>query len=169
MRNELQETDIQILYISDKKDCAMQLFDLRPLNFLIKPLQVERICACVKLAESLIKSAAFIFELKHKNGIYRLDEKDILYFESRNKLVFVHTSQETISVSMHLTEIIHMEPPTPANFIQIHKSFIVNYKFVKHLAYDKVTLKDSAILPISNTFRKHMRQQILALPVALRK
>ncbi len=43
IREEMHNENTQIVYISGKDSYAMELFETRPLNFLIKPLQEKKI------------------------------------------------------------------------------------------------------------------------------
>ena len=43
IRNELEDMQTHIVYISSKESYAMQLFKVQPLDFLIKPVPVEQI------------------------------------------------------------------------------------------------------------------------------
>ena len=46
-------------------------------------------------------------------------------------------------------------------FLFIHKSIIVNYRFVKRMSYDEVTLLDGTILPISQSRRKAIKSMYM--------
>ena len=40
------------------------------------------------------------------------------------------------------------------DFIQIHKSFVINKNFIKEIKAKELILKDSTILPIGRNFKK---------------
>ncbi|MFV0343802.1 MAG: LytR/AlgR family response regulator transcription factor [Anaerocolumna sp.] len=64
IRDELHNEITQIVYISGKDSYAMELFEIRPLNFLIKPLQEEKIEEVVKKAIELSGKFNLFFEYK---------------------------------------------------------------------------------------------------------
>lgn len=43
IRNELGDESVQIAYISAKTGYAMDLFEFRPINFLVKPLEYSKV------------------------------------------------------------------------------------------------------------------------------
>ena len=43
IRNELGNESVQIAYISAKTGYAMDLFEFRPINFLVKPLEYSKV------------------------------------------------------------------------------------------------------------------------------
>lgn len=53
LREELGDNATQVLYISAHTQYAMELFDVRPLNFLTKPLDEKKLSACVTQALEL--------------------------------------------------------------------------------------------------------------------
>ena len=53
IREELNDEITQIVYISAKESYAMELFDIRPLNFLVKPLKIEKLNTFLNSKESI--------------------------------------------------------------------------------------------------------------------
>ena len=49
------------------------------------------------------------------------------------------------------------------NFLFIHKSIIVNYNFIRKMAYEEVTLFDGTVLPISQIRRKAIRKMYMEI------
>ena len=47
-------------------------------------------------------------------------------------------------------------------FIQIHKSFIVNKQYVKRFKFDSVLLSNEEELPISRAYRKIVRENLMS-------
>lgn len=162
LRNELGQEGAQLLYISGKERYAMQLFDLRPLNFLTKPFSEEKVVECVKLAVSLAERAAPFFEFKHKKQLYRVPYGEIRFFESRNKNVVIHTAGEDLVMSGQLSEI-YMEKGLPESFMQVHQSFIINYEHVQRVGYQQLWLDNGADIPISLPYRKKVQERIMKL------
>ncbi len=59
IREELNDNITQIVYISANKDYAMELFENRPLNFLVKPICCEKIIKNLNVAINLHKNSNF--------------------------------------------------------------------------------------------------------------
>lgn len=53
LREELANERTQIVFISHRQEYAIQLFQVRPMDFLVKPISYERICSIMKLYERL--------------------------------------------------------------------------------------------------------------------
>lgn len=158
IREELQDETIHIVYISAKQTYAMELFQIRPLNFLTKPLSQNKVIDNVEKAMRLSRhyNDSFVF---HKNKQqYREFYKEILYFESKGRKIYIHTKKETHEFYGKLNEI---EEEVPNDFIRIHQSYLVNNMYVKRWAYEEAYLANGTKLSISQFYRKSARMKLL--------
>lgn len=167
LRSELGQEYAQLLYISGKERYAMQLFDLRPLNFLTKPFSEEKVVGCVKLAVSLTERAASFFEFKYKKQLFRVPYREIRYYESRNKHVVIHTVHNDLMMLGQLGDI-KQSRQLPESFMQVHQSFLVNYEYVQKFGYQQMLLDNGAVIPISLPYRKKVQEQVMKLTAARR-
>lgn len=52
----------------------------------------------------------------------------------------------------------------PSNiFLKIHKSYIINTRFVEEYAYERITMVDGSVLNISQTQRPFVKKKILEM------
>lgn len=161
IREEMNNQDTHIVYISGKDSYAMELFEIRPLNFLIKPLKYEKIEEVFKTALKLIQNNDQVFEYQNGRSYHRIPVKDILYFESHGKKIEINLTngiQEFYGkLSMIETQLNKLD------FISIHKSYLINYAHVIESQYDQVRMSNNAVLPISQPNRKQVRDRLLQM------
>lgn len=155
LRNEYENDTTQIIYISSMENYAMQLFQVRPLDFIIKPLNYEKISKVFETALRLIPKNNEIFQYQAGHTLCKLPLKEILYFESVNRKVNVITNARKDMFYGVLNDI--YKNLQPFNFIYIHKSFLVNYIHIVKFEYSQVTMSDNRVLPISQYNRKTVR------------
>lgn len=156
LREELRDNATQVLYISAHTNYAMELFDIRPLNFLTKPLDERKLSACVTQALDLapkLDAALTVFPGKQAQ---RIPLREIRYLESYNKRLTVHTIQGDCTCSQRLSNVLSALPQP--DFFQIHQSFVVNDRYVRRIRYDRLSLDDGTELSISQPFRKQVRE-----------
>jgi DNA-binding LytR/AlgR family response regulator len=156
IRNELKNENIQIVYISSKENYAMELFEVRPLNFLIKPVDDVKIIKIVNKAMELINNIDIYFKYKQGHNFCKKEIKDIIYFESDNRQVKMVTTTDEITFYSNLSEI-HSQLEAH-KFFFTHKSYLVNYYHVAEFYYDKLILTNSHVLPISQSKRTEVRK-----------
>ena len=78
IRTELNDQDIKIIIISALENYYKQLFDIQPLNFLLKPIDKIKLFEILDLAIRLVDDKNHIFTFKIKESAYRLRVKDII-------------------------------------------------------------------------------------------
>ena len=71
------------------------------------------------------------FTVKNKDVQMRIDHQSIAYFESRQRIVVMHTTQQRIEFYAKLSEVQALLPSE--NFVRCHQSYIVNMNRVKSL------------------------------------
>lgn len=156
IREELDNQLTQIVYISGKQDYYKELFDVRPMHFLLKPIETEKVLKDVKLAMKLINKLGNIFRYKKGNTIYKIQIKKILYFESVDrKIKIVHTEGEDYFYGKLYDVSIEV---SKYQFMHIHQSYIVHYPHVTKFTYKEVKMSNGTALSISQAKRKEIRE-----------
>jgi DNA-binding LytR/AlgR family response regulator len=155
IREILHDEIIQIVYISSKQVYAMELFDFRPLNFLIKPLNADALEKVIHKYLIVTENDAPLFRYKKGFDLYKIPLAQILYFRSDRRIITV--------VSMNGEEHFYGKMDSVyssvknRNFLYIHKSVIVNYKYIRKFGYESVTMIDGTEFSISQSRRKAIR------------
>ena len=158
IRTELSYEQIQIVYISAKQEYAMELFAIRPMNFILKPIYENEIIATFMKAVKLSKEFSEYFEFKNKNELFRIPYGDIIYFESKNRKVVIYTKKCIKEIYCKLNLIDDMSPPS---FIRVHQSFLVNSIYINRWRFNEIVIVDDNVLPISKPYRKRVSRFLL--------
>ncbi len=155
IRNEMKNEETQIVYISSMQSHAMELFDVRPLNFLIKPLSEDRILDVLTKAMHLMQKKGRLFAYKANRSVNKVLISDILYFESIRREIRMVTTHNTIIFYGTLAEI--YEQLKENRFFYPHKSFLVNYSHITHFSYEMIELTNGDKIDIAQPRRKDIR------------
>lgn len=159
IREEIKDEITQIVYISAKKDYAIELFENRPLNFLVKPISDEKIVKNLEITIELHKRGNLFFEFSRNAVFYKIPYKDIMYFASNDKKIRVITINEEYEYYGKLSDL--EELTKDKDFILIHKSYLVNYLYILEARYDELKLTNNEKLPISQAYRKEVRNKLI--------
>lgn len=160
IRKKLLNIEIEIVYISSESNYAMSLFENRPVDFLIKPLNTKKI-------ENIIENCMIDYERKNQffdifaKGEYKkIAYKEILYFYSYHKKIYIVRKNDEIQITGKLKNILEK---VPRNFVLIHQSYLININYVTDFDYETVKMQNSkgVILNVSQPYRKSLREQIL--------
>lgn len=159
LRDELRDSAAQILYISGQQQYAMSLFDTRPLNFLLKPLDEAKLLDCVTQAIRLARPGEARLTFLVNRAPQTLTARSVRYIESYHKRVTVHTTQGELVCRDKLESLARQLPD--GLFLRIHQSFLVNTMYVVRVQYDKLTLDDGTQLSVSQSYRRAVRARLL--------
>lgn len=159
IRDEMNDEATQIVYISGREDYAMDLFEVRPLNFLIKPVSKNKVEAAVNKAIKILGESKHFYEYKNGNVNFSVSVGDILYFESDGRKVNIILMDDVKSFYGKLSEV--EEKLRNQDFIMIHKSYLINFNHVIEYTYDYVKMSNKETLTISQNNRKAVREQLL--------
>ena len=159
IRDDYRDDALQIVYVSASRSHTLQMFENRPLNFLPKPFDEAGILKTLRKARSLLSMDESYYEFQNGNRQYRVNANEIVYFESDNKKILVHTISGTLEFYGKLSQV--DKEMSGLDFVWIHKSYLVNYRHIREAQYDTVLMSTGISLPISQTYRKQVRDFML--------
>ncbi len=141
-----------------------------PRSYLIKPFAEEDIYSAIEMAvasstinevdkddEKLnILQESFFIKLGAK--YFKVDIKDILYFEADGKMMNIYTfQQQKFSIRCSLESL--LVQLKNYNFIRVHRSFCINSKYLEVINGEFVTVNNQQI-PIGRNFRDELLTRI---------
>lgn len=159
IREELQNERISIVYISSKETYAMSLFQVRPLDFLIKPITNQKVEAVLEKFIRLKEIGKNEFHYQSGKSLYRLYLDEILYFACNGRKIEIYTEGGKREFYGNMREL--WQQVEGKGFWLIHKSYIVNSAYVSAYHYDFVEMVDGTQLPISQKYRKEMKENLM--------
>ena len=180
---DLLEQPPMIIFSTAYDQYAIKAFEMNAIDYLLKPYSKERFSQAVQkaiamaasginlenpvqnLVKTLDENPEFLMRIavksRHKVSVIPIDE--VIYLEAEGDYVMIHTKE-----ARHLKEKTmkyfetHLDP---AQFIRIHRSFIVNAKFIDRIEYyDKesyaVLTKNGDKLKASTSGYKLLKQAL---------
>lgn len=155
IREEMDNQITQIVYVSGKDSYYRELFEVRPMHFLSKPVEPDKVIKDIELAMKLANRLGGIFSYKKGSDTNKLAIKNIIYFQSVNREIKIVTTTGEEFFYGKLQEVFRQV--AKYRFINIHKSYIINYEQVANFKYEEVVMSNSVCLPISQLKRKEVR------------
>lgn len=166
IRNQLENHNMQIIYISGKSAYALSLFQVQPMDFLVKPITDTQIEQALSLAIKLTASKDGRFKCRIGKEYCYIPYRNIMYFVSEGRMVKVvcfenYGGQAADKDFEFYGKLKNIRRNLSLEFLQIHQSYIVNTSFVLRYRYEQVELTDGTIIPISKSYRKPVRTKML--------
>lgn len=172
---DLEGKNIMVIFTTAYDQYALKALKASAIDYLLKPIDIDELKLAVKKAgervelksknvvdagdtlhdyavnNSLQANGENKITLTHTNGFDVIDTADIVYIEAdSNYSVFHLQNNEKIIISKPLKEFEEMLDRQ--NFVRIHKSVIVNFRYVKGYSHKnglQVLLDDKTSLPVS--------------------
>ena len=153
----------RIIFVTAFDKYAVQAFDVRALDYLLKPVSRERVAEAVRRAvenrtdqRPAITSLLKRFTIHDGSRIYFVPYADVDWIEAAGNYVRLHAGSEShlMRATMHAVE----EQLAGSSFVRIHRSTIVNIDRIRELrptfAGDYVVvLRNDERLTLSRTYR----------------
>lgn len=157
VREDLNDFQTAIVYISHEQNYAMQLFQTQPFDFLVKPIKKS---AVKKVMECFVRQCSGkdrMFEYQKGQKYYKIYYHDIIYFQSMNRKIIMKTAKEEEEFYGKLKDVAGI---VPRNFLQIHKSYLINQNYVREYRYQSIILQNGQELNISKPYRNEVQTQL---------
>ncbi|MBD5185831.1 MAG: response regulator transcription factor [Bacteroidales bacterium] len=146
-----------IIVVSAYEEYAIRGFELNVCDYLLKPVSYPRFTQAIEKAEQYL---AYRKGPNRDKAIYvraekvyrRIRTETILYLESIENYVRIHTVTERIMTRITLKELIATLPPNM--FIRLHKSYVVNLTMVSEIRRSSVVMEGGEELPMSRRYRE---------------
>lgn len=160
---------IKVIFTTAYREYAVDGFDLRAVDYLLKPISFERLLQSINkyLDEVNVGDQPPPKEIlpEQTDSIYvRSDRKmikvrfqEIHFIESIGDYLKIHMHQKTVVTRETMTTI---EAKLPAkDFMRIHRSYIVAMKAIDSYSNEFVEI-DNQQLPLSRGFKEHVLQKL---------
>ncbi|MDF2611396.1 MAG: response regulator of the LytR/AlgR family [Lachnospiraceae bacterium] len=145
--------DVIIIFVSSSNEHYPEAYDVFAFNYIIKPINTKKLNSILDQAfMNITKERRQQIQFTYKATNYRILCRDILYIESRDKIILFHmTDRSTLQCYAKLDEILKQLPED--SFIRCHQSYAVNVFHVTEMAESHFRIR-SAVINISKKYQK---------------
>ncbi|MBL0013901.1 MAG: response regulator transcription factor [Flavobacterium sp.] len=167
-RRKLMDIPVCV-FITSHPEHAVESFELDTLDFIVKPLRLERFQQTMKRIEEFmeIKQKATLFEstfgddaIYIKDGYDKVKVKlyDIMYLEALKDYTIVVTAHKRYCVLSGIGNLVKEDPFQ--SFVRVHRSFAVQKKFVEKIGAQSLSLINGTAIPIGNSFKESIEERL---------
>ena len=154
------------VFISSHHEYALESFELDTLDFIAKPVKLERFAQTMSRIEEYmeIRTKALLFEssiggdaiyIKEGHEKIKIRLHDILYLEALKDYTKIITAQKNHCVLQSLGML--LKTPDFSSFIRIHRSFAVQKQFVRKILASEVILDDDSKIPVGRIYKDNLK------------
>jgi DNA-binding LytR/AlgR family response regulator len=156
--------DVMVIFITSRADYAVEGFNLRAVDYLVKPFTFERFSEAVKRAKEFLSvnlqhpdhdKTKFLY-IRADFSLVKIPIADILYVEAYDDYLKIHIrNQKTLVARMTMKGILEK---LPNNFIRVHRSFIVPLERIASLKTKSLKVEGREI-PVGNSYIEDLNKR----------
>lgn len=147
IRNQTNDESAQIIYVSGKTEYDRQLFAFRPFSFIEKPFGADAISTAIEKYMRIYGDKNDLFHYKFGHDTYWVNLSSVLYFKSNRKLISIISSSFKDEFYGTMSSLI--EQLSTRGFISPHKSYLINYRFIRTFQADAIIMVNGDKIPIA--------------------
>lgn len=147
---------IRIIFYSETTSCAEKIFRAVPAYFLCIPFHEENVVeAFERVQQSCEEDIGRTITIQFQGQKQKLRFSVIRYMESLGRKMFLYTNEGFFETYMTMRDILSKLPP---QFIQGHRSYIINVDRIEKYSVDGLMLTDGTLVPMSRSYQKKVKE-----------
>jgi DNA-binding LytR/AlgR family response regulator len=149
------------------QDYALEGFELDVVDYLLKPIALSRFLKAVNKAKDMLRKHPATddaplkddhFFVKENGRFTRIQYKEVLYAEALQNYVSIHLRERKLIT--YITMAILEKQFPAAEFMRIHKSYIVSLSHIDSVEGNMVNLGNASI-PVSRKMKDELMQRVV--------
>lgn len=160
-------SDIKIIFTTAYRDYAVEGFELKAVDYLLKPISFVRLKKALQsyfdiygnstqTISSFDNEFDFMF-VRSERKMIKIDYAYIIYIESFGDYLKIHLTDKTI-VTRETISAIEAKLPKQ-QFLRIHRSYIISIAFIQSFTNEHITINKQAF-PISRSYKKEVLKHL---------
>jgi DNA-binding LytR/AlgR family response regulator len=161
------------IFISSHSEHAAESFNLDVIDFIVKPVKIERLIKAVDKAFAFLnqnntteieiasKEAEMDFFFIKENNIHiKVNVDDVLYIESMgdfSKIIVKDNKSHMVLISLKNLE----KQLSPLKFMRVHKQFMVNLSQIVSIANSDLKLSNQQLIPVSSSQKQILMDEFI--------
>jgi two-component system LytT family response regulator len=155
------------IFITAHPEHAVESFELDTLDFIVKPLKLDRFSQTVARIQDYLelKHKAQLFEasiggdtiyIKEGHEQTKVKLHDILYLEALKDYTKIVTPQKRHCVLSSIGTL--LKESNFNSFIRIHRSYAVQKQYIKKILTNEVLLNNDVLIPVGRSYKSNLNE-----------
>ncbi|MBL7873348.1 MAG: response regulator transcription factor [Cyclobacteriaceae bacterium] len=155
-----------VIFTTAYSEYALEGYSLDVIDFLLKPISFDRFLKAAQKANEYYQlkeqakenQGSDYFFIKVNHQFEKVNYDEVLYLEAMQNYCIVHTSNRKL-ITYHTLGGLERQLPT-AQFLKVHKSFIVALDKISALDSNELKI-ESATIPISRSLKDEVMKKVM--------
>lgn len=152
-----RDEELYMFFLGTEEKRLGELFEMMPAANLDVPVSEEEFRRWFKKAVARFMDQKRYFSFNFNRRTFHIPYHEIQYLESEKHCIRIKTIHQWYCYYGKMDEAEKYLEETIGLFIRIHKSYLVNYRYIYWMDGTSVNMDDGIRLPVSATYRKQAR------------
>jgi len=144
-----------IIFITSHDELASMGYEVSAFRFLTKPVRPNKLIEALEAVRAQMNASKALY-VSNAEGEYTINVNDILFFEAQNQQVSIQTKDDNFIIRGNLSD--YVEDLAKYDFVLVHRSYLVNMRYVKGINKQEIMMEEGTLLPISRLRYKEVKQ-----------
>jgi DNA-binding LytR/AlgR family response regulator len=176
------------VFISSHPEYAVESFELDVVDFIVKPVTLERILKATNKAIEYIElkklsaghtlppvssgsaqddTSKDYFFIRESNGLVKVMYDEVACIESMGDFSKIFTTSDKKHVT--LVSLKQLETQLPeGKFMRVHKQYIVNYHHITAISANDMTVHHSYTVPLGSSYKQLLMEKVVGKKIISR-
>lgn len=143
------DSNVKIIFLTSSTEYAVQSYAVGAFFYQLKPIWAESFFHLMdKVLAVCEKEQTNSLILRCKNGITRVELKELEYCEVLHRTLFIHLIGGKVLESIGSLNKLSEQLEPYGNFLRTHRSYLVNLEYVQNLSSCGITMSCQTEIPI---------------------
>ena len=149
-----QDKTVKIVFLTSSPEFAVESYCVKANNYLLKPLDTQRLYACMAELTEEIRSSEKAIIVKSAKAVHRIPVRSIEYIEAQNKRVFFSLVDGNNIVGIEPLYTYENMLLLSEGFFKCSRSYIVNLHFIDTYTSKEIRMRSGCRISISRSCHK---------------
>ena len=154
-----------VIFVSAHRDYALDCYEVSPVDFLLKPLDLNRFLKSIEKVRlrylnqnGMVEIEPYFFIRENLNNV-QIPYKDVIYMKAQENFLQIVTSTKSF---LPILSISKMEEQIKGDrFLRVHRSFLVNRSEISLIGKNEIILSNGLAIPIGDQYRTQINRKHL--------
>lgn len=149
-----------VIFTTAYSEYAVESYELNASDYLLKPITFQRFVKAIDKLKpnTILKETTSSKQIIIKSGYqtFQIAPETILYLEKEGNYMTYHTTSKKILARESVSEAL---AKLPSNFIQVHKSYIIQLEHIELFDLNHVII-NTVKIPVSKSYKAILKEKL---------
>ena len=157
---EIRQNDknVKIVFLTSSPEFAVESYTVKANNYLLKPLDEEKLYQCINEFHGEISSNARTVTVKGVHSVHKIPLTSVEYVEAQNKRIIFKLKDGD---SIESTEPLHVHENVLSlhdGFFKCHRSYIININHIDTYTAKEIKMRSGCFIPVARSCQKQFEE-----------